>query len=159
MSDSLQLWTVALQTPLVHGILQTRILEWVTMPSSRESSQTRNQTHISDISCIAGSFFTSFFTLSLHCRQLLYHWAKLHLKKNFLTLLVKFLSLLNERIEKWSLSKAIWFLNFIHSVLDLCCCPQASLVVVGGAALQLCAQGSHCVGSCCAAWVVGTHAQ
>ena len=95
----------------------------------------------------------------LHCRQLLYHWAKLHLKKNFLTLLVKFLSLLNERIEKWSLSKAIWFLNFIHSVLDLCCCPQASLVVVGGAALQLCAQGSHCVGSCCAAWVVGTHAQ
>ena len=35
----------------VHGILQERILEWVALPSSRGSSQHRNQTHIS---CIAG---------------------------------------------------------------------------------------------------------
>jgi len=27
----------------VHGILQARILEWVVMPSSRESSQPRDQ--------------------------------------------------------------------------------------------------------------------
>ena len=32
---------------LVHGILQARILEWVAMPTSRGSSQPRNQTHIS----------------------------------------------------------------------------------------------------------------
>ena len=32
-------WTVALQAPLAMGILQARILEWVTMPSSRGSSQ------------------------------------------------------------------------------------------------------------------------
>ena len=31
----------------VHGILQVRILEWVAIPFSRESSQPRNQTHIS----------------------------------------------------------------------------------------------------------------
>ena len=31
----------------VHGILQARILEWVAMPSSRGSSQPRDQTHIS----------------------------------------------------------------------------------------------------------------
>ena len=29
------------------GILQTRILEWVAMPSSRRSSQTRDQTQVS----------------------------------------------------------------------------------------------------------------
>ena len=31
----------------VHGILQARILEWVAVPSSRGSSQLRDQTHIS----------------------------------------------------------------------------------------------------------------
>ena len=39
----------------VHGILQTRILEWVAMPFSRGSSQPRGQTQVS---CIAGRFFT-----------------------------------------------------------------------------------------------------
>ena len=36
----------------VHGILQARILEWVAMPSSRGSSQPRDQTRISYVSCI-----------------------------------------------------------------------------------------------------------
>ena len=36
----------------VHGILQARILEWVAMPSSRGSSQSRNLTHTSSVSCI-----------------------------------------------------------------------------------------------------------
>ena len=36
----------------VHGILQARILEWVAMPSSRGSSQSRNQTYVSYVSCI-----------------------------------------------------------------------------------------------------------
>ena len=40
----------------VHGILQTRILEWVAFPFSRGSSQPRNQT---GVSCIAGRFFTN----------------------------------------------------------------------------------------------------
>ena len=40
----------------VHGILQARILEWVGFSFSRGSSQPRNQTQVS---CIAGGFFTS----------------------------------------------------------------------------------------------------
>ena len=43
----------------VHEILQARILEWVAMPSFRGSSWSRDQTHVSYISCID--------------RQLLYH--------------------------------------------------------------------------------------
>ena len=42
----------------VHGILQARILEWVTMPFSRVSSQPRDWTQVSCIS-----------------RHILYHWA------------------------------------------------------------------------------------
>ena len=45
----------------VHGIFQARILEWVAFSSSRGSSQTRDQTHLSCISCIG--------------RWILYHWA------------------------------------------------------------------------------------
>ena len=43
----------------VHGILQARILEWVAMPSSRGSSQPRDQTQVSHI---AGGFFTVWAT-------------------------------------------------------------------------------------------------
>ena len=41
---------------IVHGILQARILEWVTFPFSRGSSQPRDQTQASHT---AGGFFTS----------------------------------------------------------------------------------------------------
>ena len=47
-------WTVAHQAPLSIVILQARILEWVTMPSSRGSSQPRGRTQVSHI---AGRFF------------------------------------------------------------------------------------------------------
>ena len=36
----------------VHGILQARILEWVAVPSSMGSSQPRDRTHLSYVSCI-----------------------------------------------------------------------------------------------------------
>ena len=39
----------------VHGILQTRILEWVAVPFSKGSSQPRDWTWVS---CIAGRLFT-----------------------------------------------------------------------------------------------------
>ena len=42
----------------VRGILQARILEWVAISFSKESSQPKDQTHVSYISCIAGIFFT-----------------------------------------------------------------------------------------------------
>ena len=47
----------------VHGILQSRILEWVATPSSRTASQPRDRTWISFVSCIG--------------RWLLYHWCHL----------------------------------------------------------------------------------
>ena len=46
----------------VHGILQARILKWVAIPSSRGSSQPRDQTHLSHISwspASAGRFFAT----------------------------------------------------------------------------------------------------
>ena len=43
----------------VHGILQTRVLEWVAMPSSRGSSQPRDGIQVSRT---AGRFFTSWAT-------------------------------------------------------------------------------------------------
>ena len=39
----------------VHGILQTRILEWVAVPFSRGFSRPRDRTQVS---CIAGRFFS-----------------------------------------------------------------------------------------------------
>ena len=51
------LWTVAHQ---LHGILRTRILDWVVMPFSSKSSQLRDRTHVS---------------CRLPCRRILYHWA------------------------------------------------------------------------------------
>ena len=42
-----------------HGILQARILKWVVMPSSRGFSQPRDWTQVS---CIAGGFFTIWVT-------------------------------------------------------------------------------------------------
>ena len=44
---------------IVHGILHTKILEWVALPFSRGSSQPRDQTQVS---CIAGRFLTSWAT-------------------------------------------------------------------------------------------------
>ena len=43
----------------VRWIFLARILERVAMPSSRGSSQPRDWTHVSCISCIAGRFFTA----------------------------------------------------------------------------------------------------
>ena len=57
-------WTVC-SSPgsSVHGVLQTRILEWVTIPFSRTSSQPRDWTWIS---CTAGRFFTVWATRDAH---------------------------------------------------------------------------------------------
>ena len=43
----------------VHGIFQARKLEWEAMSSSRGSSQPRDRTWVSSVSCIAGGFFTT----------------------------------------------------------------------------------------------------
>ena len=43
----------------VHGILQARVLKWVAISFSWESSQLRDWTQVS---CIAGRFFTDWAT-------------------------------------------------------------------------------------------------
>ena len=53
----------------VHGILQARILEWVAMLSSRESSWPRDQAHISSVSCIGRGFFTTSATWEAHAKE------------------------------------------------------------------------------------------
>ena len=47
------------QAPLVHGIFQARVLEWVAISFSRASSQPRDRIQIL---CIAGRFFTVWAT-------------------------------------------------------------------------------------------------
>ena len=52
-------WTVAHQALLSMGIFQERILQWVSMPFSRGSSQVGDWTQVS---CIVGGFFTNWTT-------------------------------------------------------------------------------------------------
>ena len=56
VSNSATPWTVACQAPLSMGFLQARIMEWVGIPFSRGSAQTRDQTRVS---CTARRFFTT----------------------------------------------------------------------------------------------------
>ena len=56
VSNSAAPKTVTCQAPLSMGILQTSIVEWVAISSSRGSSQPRVQTQVSHI---LGRFFTS----------------------------------------------------------------------------------------------------
>ena len=56
----------------VHGILQARIMEWVTIPFSRGSSQLRDRTQ-----GIAGRFFTIWAT-----REALYDYNAIHMVIN-----------------------------------------------------------------------------
>ena len=47
----------------IHGLLQARIVKWVAAPFSRRSSQSRDWTQVS---CIAGEFFTIWATREAH---------------------------------------------------------------------------------------------
>ena len=62
------LFIVCYKASLSMGVLQARILEWVAMLASMGSSQIRDKTQVS---CIAGKFFTSWATrealLSICC--------------------------------------------------------------------------------------------
>ena len=66
-------WTVAHQALLCHGILQARILEWVTIPCCRGSCQPREWTQVS---CTAGRFFTIWATWISLISQLALHAVK-----------------------------------------------------------------------------------
>ena len=55
---SVTLWTVAHQVPLSMGFSR-QVLGWVAILSSRGSSQLRDQTCVSYVSCIDRGFFTT----------------------------------------------------------------------------------------------------
>ena len=59
MSDSCILMDCRAAGTSLHGIFQSRILEWVAISSFRGSSRFRNQTHISVSSALASRFFTT----------------------------------------------------------------------------------------------------
>ena len=59
LSHFSHIWLFATPGSSVHGIYQARILEWVTMPSSRGSPPSRDRTHISWFCALAGGFFTT----------------------------------------------------------------------------------------------------
>ena len=63
ISNSLKPYNCSLPGSSIHGILQTRILEWVAISFSRGSSQPRDWTWVF---CIAGRFFTVWATKKGH---------------------------------------------------------------------------------------------
>ena len=90
----------------VHGSLQARILEWVAMPSSRGSSQPRDQTQISRT---AGKFFTVWATKEAHKRcssqvfivsNLLNHFVLLQVQPSYTKQDAPF-SMHSHKTEKW----------------------------------------------------------
>ena len=76
----------------VHSILQARILEWVSMPSSKGSSPPRDRTHISYISCIGSG--------------VIYHWATWKIFKS------KFLPQLPAALQNHPSTRAGWGVRY-----------------------------------------------
>ena len=70
------LWTLAHHTPLSMGFCrQENWSEWVAMPSSKGSSQPRDWTPVSCVSCLAGRFFTTEPPGKLQCRRHRYNFG------------------------------------------------------------------------------------
>ena len=61
-----------------HGILQARILEWVAMPSSRSSSQPRDQIQSLMAPKLAGGFFTASTTWEALLASYMLAWENPH---------------------------------------------------------------------------------
>ena len=91
----------------VHGFIQSRILKWVAMPSSRQSSWPRDWTCVSYISCTDWRFFTTRTT-----------WVPMSLLRNLLSIpwpsLLYMICLRNLRI----VDTEIFFINVIYGHLS-----------------------------------------
>ena len=68
-------WLFVTPWTVVHGLLQTRILEWVAFPFSRRSSQPRDRIQVSHI---AGQFFTNWATRG---RPRILEWVAYHFSR------------------------------------------------------------------------------
>ena len=92
------LWTVVCS--LVHGILQAKILEWVALSSSRGSSQPRDGTHVSWVSCTVG--------------WILYHWAtwEAHID-------IKCRTVKSTCVNKWQIISWSWRAKKLENYISL----------------------------------------
>ena len=73
---------------IVHGILQARILKWVVFPYPGESSQPMNRTQVSHI---AGRFFTSWATREAQMNCLAFHQTWVLILQSVVTNMAVFL--------------------------------------------------------------------
>ena len=81
----------------VHAVLQARMLEWVSMSSSRGSFWPRDQTCVSSDSCIGW--------------QILYHWATWEAQYNY------YMPLLKSPSKQWFLT--FFFPLSVHEYLSI----------------------------------------
>ena len=72
-------WTVALQAPLSVGFSRLEYWRWVAIPSSRGSSQPRDRTCVSYVSCIGRQGLSTSTTWEAHSRVNLNELPKLSL--------------------------------------------------------------------------------
>ena len=84
----------------VHGFLQSRRLEWVSIPFSRGSFWSRDQTQIS---CLAGTFFTIWTTWEANIWMEGYYGATF---QNFSNYKIKFICWIIS--QGYSISKRQW---------------------------------------------------
>ena len=70
----------------IRGILQARVLKWVAIPFSRESSQPRDWIQVS---CLAGRFFTIWATREAHVYTSVYKKHALKTDKQKVTMVSK----------------------------------------------------------------------
>ena len=102
----------------VHGILQTRILEWAAMPSSRGSSQPKDRTPVSYISSTG--------------RRILYHCRHLGSSRRLLKLYFKSLiCIFEKKIQEDPIPSPPAILVIPKLSKIQCCCFHASLCTLG----------------------------
>ena len=98
----------------VHGILQVRILEWVAFLSSRGSFQPRDWTQVS---CIAGRFFTSRATRDIYLIICKFTRRKFTCANSCIVLRLAVEILINMATFQWGNGK---FHNFSNIQLVIC---------------------------------------
>ena len=111
-------WTIALQAPLSMGILQARILGWITIPSSRGSSQPRIGT-ISLVSLLhwqVGSLLLGPSRSPWGCKRVRHDLAT---KQHHDKILIESLEFSGYKINQISFYRIIS--SFIHAIVIFYC--------------------------------------
>ena len=126
----------------VRGILQARILEGIAISFYRGSSQPRDQTCISYVSCIAGEFFTTSATWEApwwgSCCSILSHWEG----DNSNITVSRMCSVLGSNLN----GKRIWrrIDTCVCVTESFCCVPEANTTL-----LISCRSAQCCLTLCC----------